>query len=83
MYTQPFYCFFPCRSDAFLSNPEAPPAEKKKKVNRSHDDHENEAVPQAEDWIYYLALEVFLQHLWNGMLQHLLISKLVKIKNYN
>lgn len=82
MYTQPFCWLFPCRSDVFLSNPEAPPAEKKekkKKVNRSHDDTDNTAVLQEEDWFYYLALQVFLQHLWDGMLQHLLISKLVKI----
>lgn len=50
----------------------------KKIVNRSQDDTDNAAVLQEEDWLYYLALQVFLQHLWNGMLQHLLISKLVK-----
>lgn len=52
---------------------------KNKTVNRSHDDPGNAAVLQEEDSLYHLALQVFLQHLWNGMLQHLLISKLVRI----
>lgn len=78
-YTQPFYCFFLCRSDEFLSNPEAPPGETPppKKTPPQWTDHM--MMLQEEDSLYYLALQVFLQHLWNGMLQHLLISKLAKI----
>lgn len=38
---------------------------------------EHDIIHELEERFHYLARQVFLQHLWNGVLQHLLVAKLI------